>query len=735
MRTGRSWVHHTLLSSARGEKPPDLPAESDPRWSELAAAASAHGVQGWVARSLRGVAGVPASFQVPLQAAAVRIAANHQRLLGEATRVTELLDAASTSAVVLKGPALVERYYRDPTLRSYGDVDLLVRPRDFAAALDALQGAGYLLEDRNWQFLVEDLRGQIHLMSPGGAMIELHWHLVNGSRQRRTLAMGPEEIWDSVEQTHLAGAPAAVLRREDELAHLLLHAAMHGCDRLVWVLDIGAVVRESPEDLDWDRVVRRLRKWRFRTGGGQVLRLARAWAGVAVPPDVLHELRPGPLAAAAARATAARWDLGKPHRGARARQLFFATAGDTLGTRLSLTADAVVPARGQDPAAPDGTLYRASMGAFRRVRGKVWARGTDAVAEMVPAGDPREGRQRFVEKVAATAAVSPERRIVVLSASRSTGMSHYTRALADALGHAVDVEVVDAATGDAAAFVVSRWWTARRREREDTRVLVTSPHWSIPLLLRLTGWRGGFVWHDPILDAATPRTKPLHELYYRLLTKRLGVVVLHGTAFTRHVSQLGLAAREVLVVPHGFVPGQLVATEAYDPAGPLVFAGRLHPYKGLGVLLAALALPEGRDLPVVVAGDGVRRELIPQSLGSVDVRPGELPDEELRGLIAGCSAMLLPYERANQSGVLATAFRSGRPVIASRVGSFEEYVEDGVNGLLVPPGDAAALAGAMRRLRDDPELARRLAAGAARTWEEKLSPERWGAEVAAALFR
>ena len=140
-------------------------------------------------------------------------------------------------------------------------------------------------------------------------------------------------------------------------------------------------------------------------------------------------------------------------------------------------------------------------------------------------------------------------------------------------------------------------------------------------------------------------------------------------------------------------------------------------------------------MPVVIGGDGIRRELIPRRLRGVDVRPGELPDDELRDLIGACSAVLLPYERANQSGVLATAFRSGRPVIASRVGSFAEYVRDGENGLLVPPGDPVALADAITRLRSDPELARRLAAGAAKTWEEELSPARWGRAVVDALFR
>nr|MDQ3916301.1 glycosyltransferase [Actinomycetota bacterium] len=443
----------------------------------------------------------------------------------------------------------------------------------------------------------------------------------------------------------------------------------------------------------------------------------------------------GRAARAAYRRAVDRWDLGDP--GSRTRELLFAVSGDDLRTRAGLAVDAAVPAPGQQPDAASGAaLYRATVGTIRRVRTKVLRRGIgEELAEYVEVGDQEEGPERFVGAVAAAAPDARGRRVVLVSPSRSIGMSHYTHALARALAGTAAVEVVDAATGDAAATIVPRWWRARRRDRKATRVLVTSPHWSIPLLLRLTRWSGGFVWHDPILDAATPRTRPLHEVYYRLLAKRLGVVVLHGTAFTRRVTELGLPAREVLVVPHGFVPDQLVAHEPYDPRGPLVFAGRLHPYKGLGILLDALALPGTGAPPVVVAGDGVRRELIPAALESVEVKPGELPDHELRALIGRCSAVLLPYERANQSGVLATAFRSGRPVIASRVGSFEEYVEDGVNGLLVPPGDAGALAGAMRRLRADPQLARRLAAGAARTWEEELSPARWGAEVAAALFR
>jgi len=63
----------------------------------------------------------------------------------------------------------------------------------------------------------------------------------------------------------------------------------------------------------------------------------------------------------------------------------------------------------------------------------------------------------------------------------------------------------------------------------------------------------------------------------------------------------------------------------------------------------------------------------------------------------------------------------GTPVIASRIGGIPDIVEDGVSGLLVPPGDADALAAAVRRVRDDPALARRLGEAGRRRLREQFS--------------
>src|SRR2546430_71447 len=106
---------------------------------------------------------------------------------------------------------------------------------------------------------------------------------------------------------------------------------------------------------------------------------------------------------------------------------------------------------------------------------------------------------------------------------------------------------------------------------------------------------------------------------------------------------------------------------------------------------------------------------------------GKIAPAELEGSCARAAVCVLPSvldARGDTEGlgvVLLEAMNHGTPVIASRVGGIPDIVEDGVSGLLVPPGDADALAAAVRRLRDDPVLARRLGDAGRRRLREQFS--------------
>ncbi len=160
-----------------------------------------------------------------------------------------------------------------------------------------------------------------------------------------------------------------------------------------------------------------------------------------------------------------------------------------------------------------------------------------------------------------------------------------------------------------------------------------------------------------------------------------------------------------------------------------LFLGIVRPYKGVDLLLEALALlgPDA-DWRLVVAGEpwgGLGRALERQAselgLGDrVQLRFGWVPEDELPWLLSAADVVVLPYRSGSQSAVAPIALAHGRPVVSTTVGGLAEVVEHEVSGLLAPPGSATELAEALRHL--DRERLSRLAEGAraaaARiTWE------------------
>ena len=143
----------------------------------------------------------------------------------------------------------------------------------------------------------------------------------------------------------------------------------------------------------------------------------------------------------------------------------------------------------------------------------------------------------------------------------------------------------------------------------------------------------------------------------------------------------------------------------------LAFAGRLTRQKALEVTLAAVA--ELDDVRLLVAGAGEERErLEARAVPRVEFL-GPLGRREATELFAAAHGAVLSssWETGRRFSVIE-ALSVGTPVIATRVGGTPEVVVDGVNGLLLEPGDPAALAAALRRFFGDDDLRRRLAAAA-----------------------
>jgi glycosyltransferase involved in cell wall biosynthesis len=166
----------------------------------------------------------------------------------------------------------------------------------------------------------------------------------------------------------------------------------------------------------------------------------------------------------------------------------------------------------------------------------------------------------------------------------------------------------------------------------------------------------------------------------------------------------------------------LVVAAATAGAGPrpvrhrLLFFGLVRPYKGLDVLLRALAAGPP-DVTLRVAGEfwggpaATERLVTELGLGHrVELRPGYVAAQDVPALFADVDALALPYRSATASLNAFLAFEQGVPVIATRVGTVECDVTDGADGVLCEPDDVESLRGAITRFYADGEP-QRLRAG------------------------
>ena len=152
--------------------------------------------------------------------------------------------------------------------------------------------------------------------------------------------------------------------------------------------------------------------------------------------------------------------------------------------------------------------------------------------------------------------------------------------------------------------------------------------------------------------------------------------------------------------------GAPTAPRAGEPIR-LAFLGRIMPYKGLPLFLDAIDLLRAEGVPVSVGvfGEGALAE----SAARLDAMGAEvvnrwLTEPEIGAILQRYHALVLSHIESSQSGVAATAFGAGMPVIATPVGGLMEQVKDGINGVLAARADATALRDAVKRFLLDPEL-------------------------------
>ncbi len=222
----------------------------------------------------------------------------------------------------------------------------------------------------------------------------------------------------------------------------------------------------------------------------------------------------------------------------------------------------------------------------------------------------------------------------------------------------------------------------------------------------------------------------------RRVASRADAVVMAAKSNLNHAKDVGQAGLEKAhIIPFGvdekrFAPrAHPERPELFPPParGPVaVFVGRLVTYKGLDVLLQAVA---GTDLTVVIVGDGPLREWLAQEVERLDLAEqvrwaGTIGDKEIAAFYQSADYFVLPSTSPAEMFGISTveAMACALPVITTSLTTgVREVSEPGVTGLMVPPGNVERLREAMQQLHGDAELRARLGEAARKRVEERFT--------------
>jgi glycosyltransferase involved in cell wall biosynthesis len=214
-------------------------------------------------------------------------------------------------------------------------------------------------------------------------------------------------------------------------------------------------------------------------------------------------------------------------------------------------------------------------------------------------------------------------------------------------------------------------------------------------------------------DLLNPQGQPRAvDRVFRWLLRAADKVVAPSTGFAAQCAPvLPNAGEGTEVILNGTDLGALVEQGVEREEASLLAVASLDHWKGLDVLLRAMALlhDEFPSLRLECAGEGPERRRLEAlalslGLGASVTFVGFLDRAALAGRLARCTVFVLP-SRSEPFGIaVVEALAAGAPVVASDVGGIPEILQDGREGLLVPPGDPTALAAALRRLLNDARL-------------------------------
>ncbi len=301
-----------ILSCARSCLPSGHPGAVLPLigrkldWEYVLRTCHKHAVGPLVYRALKASRSdaVPPLIMKELQEQFYSNLAHNMRLERELAQLIDALEGQGIPAVPFKGPALAKSAYGNVAFRVFGDLDIIIRKKDVHHAIELMRSMGYHPEvqlDQKQMDTYLNTFYEVTLTAPGKAPVEVHWELY---ADHFAFPIEGLSIWDD-HTSHEPESGYRTIAPEKLVLMLCVHGTQHYWERLSWICDVAALLRNN-HDLDWDDLLSLARI----TGGRRMvflgLSLAYELVDAPVPDPILHRMRKDRTVGRAVKAIRAR---------------------------------------------------------------------------------------------------------------------------------------------------------------------------------------------------------------------------------------------------------------------------------------------------------------------------------------------------------------------------------------------------------------------------------------------
>jgi len=210
-----------------------------------------------------------------------------------------------------------------------------------------------------------------------------------------------------------------------------------------------------------------------------------------------------------------------------------------------------------------------------------------------------------------------------------------------------------------------------------------------------------------------PKEEPvfLMNFFEKLFVKKADLILTYSNVMKESIKKY-VSNKTIEVLPLGIYSDLCTKLEKKfnlnKESLDVLFFGRLESYKGIDTLVRAYEILKKENLKIklTIAGRGEIDKDLENKINELGIifKNYWVSNKELCELIKECDILVAPYKKATQSGIVSTALAYGIPIIATNVGSFNEYVKSGENGFLIEVNDYLDLAEKIKIFYQDRNL-------------------------------